>query len=908
MSTGERIVKINIEEEMKSAYIDYSMSVIVSRALPDVRDGLKPVHRRVLYGMNGLGLSHNKSHKKSARIVGEVLGKYHPHGDSSVYDSMVRMAQEWSLRYMLVDGQGNYGSMDGDSPAAMRYTEARLRRLAGEMLTDIDKDTVDYSLNFDDTLEEPTVLPTKFPNLLVNGASGIAVGMATNMMPHNLNEVCDGIMAYIDNPEIDTLGLMQHIKAPDFPTGGIIYGMDGVKEAFETGRGRVVLRSKAEVEELPNGRERIVVTEVPYQVNKANMIKKAADLINAKKIEGVSEIRDESDRNGIRIVFEVRKDASGQVVLNQLYKQTGLQTSYGINNVCLVNGRPRLLNLKELIKYFVEFRHEVVVRRTEYLLREAEARAHILEGLMIAIDNLDEVIAIIRASQTPAEAQEKLMERFNLSERQSKAILEMRLQKLTGLERAKLKKEYDEVMAEITDYKDILGDKNRRMSIIKEELKEIKDKFGDPRRTEITHADGDISMMDVIENEKVAITISNLGYVKRTTLNEYREQGRGGTGSRGGSTRDEDFIEQLVISKNHNYMLFFTEAGKCYWLRVYQIPEGTKTSKGRAIQNLINIDKEDTVKSWVSLPDLKDEELLDNNFVMFCTKKGVIKKTALRAFSRPRSNGINALTIREGDTLLDTKLTNGNCDVFLAVKSGRAIRFDEAQIRAMGRSAAGVRGIKLKSDSDEVVGMVCIDPADEAERHLLCVSEKGYGKRSRLEEYSKINRGGMGVKTLQVTDKTGELLAIKDVTPADGIMIITKSGTLIRLAVDGISIIGRSTQGVRLIKIKGDDALASVALIRDTGEDMEEEEASAEGDAVEGASTDAQETGEKTEDTAQGDKPIANEDLPIELQEVEEHDDEEPVDWDELAEKEDQADDTEGKNDAEDDNEETKND
>ncbi len=903
MSNGERIVKINIEEEMKSAYIDYSMSVIVSRALPDVRDGLKPVHRRVLYGMNGLGLSHNKSHKKSARIVGEVLGKYHPHGDSSVYDSMVRMAQEWSLRYMLVDGQGNYGSMDGDSPAAMRYTEARLRRLAGEMLTDIDKETVDFSLNFDDTLEEPTVLPTKFPNLLVNGASGIAVGMATNMMPHNLNEVCDGIMAYIDDPEIDVLGLMQHVKAPDFPTGGIIYGMDGVKEAFETGRGRVVLRSKAEIEELPNGRERIVVTEVPYQVNKANMIKKAADLINAKKIEGVSEIRDESDRNGIRIVFEVRKDASGQVVLNQLYKQTGLQTSYGINNVCLVNGRPRLLNLKELIKYFVEFRHEVVVRRTEYQLKEAEARAHILEGLMIAIDNLDEVIKIIRNSQTPAEAQENLMQRFDLSERQAKAILEMRLQKLTGLERDKVKKEYDEVMAEITKYKEILGDKALRMSMIKEELAEIKDRYGDPRRTEITHADGDISMIDVIENEKVAITISNLGYVKRTTLTEYREQGRGGTGSKGGSTRDEDFIEQLVISKNHNYMLFFTENGKCYWLRVYQIPEGTKTSKGRAIQNLINIDKDDNVKCWVSLPDLADQEVLDTNYVMFCTKKGVVKKTALRAFSRPRSNGINALTIREGDTLLDTKLTNGNCDIFLAVKSGRAIRFDEDQIRAMGRSAAGVRGIKLKSESDEVIGMVCIDPADEKERHLLCVSEKGYGKRTKLDEYSKINRGGMGVKTLQVTAKTGELLAIKDVTADDGIMIITKSGTLIRLGVGGISVIGRSTQGVRLIKIRDEDALASVALIRDTAEDIEKEEL--EGEAAtttENTEADNQATKEET------DKPVANEDLPIELQVVEEHDEEKPVDWEEVAEDEAKMDDKEAKNDDEDEEEIDRND
>ncbi len=848
MSTGEKITQVNIEEEMKSAYIDYSMSVIVSRALPDVRDGLKPVHRRVLFGMNGLGLSAGKSHKKSARIVGEVLGKYHPHGDTSVYDAMVRMAQPWSLRYMLVDGQGNFGSMDGDSPAAMRYTEARLRRVSADILGDIDKNTVDFQLNFDDTLEEPKVLPTRIPTLLVNGASGIAVGMATNMLPHNMNEVIDGIIAYIDNPEIDTLELMQHIKAPDFPTGGIIYGMDGVKQAYETGRGRVVVRSKTEIVEHKN-RERIIVTEIPYQVNKANLIRKAAELINEKRIEGVSEIRDESDRKGIRIVFEIKRDGNAEVVLNQLFKATPLQSSYGINNVCLVKGRPYQLNLKQLIEYFVEFRHEVVVRRTQYELEQAEKRAHILEGLMIAIDNLDAVIKLIRNSKDPKEAHAGLMSSFSLSEVQAKAILEMRLQKLTGLELDKIRAEYDEIMGIITDLKDILANEGRRMNIIKEELLEVKNKYGDERRTEITHAEGDISIMDVIKNERVAITISHLGYIKRTTLTEYREQGRGGKGSKGAATRDEDFVEQMLISSTHNYMLFFTELGKCFWLRVYQIPEGSKTSKGRPVQNLINLPKDDAIKAYLSVPDVKDAELIKDKFVMFCTKKGIVKKTPLEAFSRPRQNGINAVMIREGDMLLEAKLTNGACDVFLAVRSGRAIRFQEDKIRSMGRSAAGVMGIRMSSDDDEVVGMICIDNTSEEESHILSIAEKGYGKRSNLDEYSVINRGGKGVKTLNVTEKTGKLITIKDVTEKDGLMIITKNGVLIRMAVDNISVIGRATQGVRLIKLNDGDEIASVAKITfQEGEEEEEMVEAVEENATQEGATDSEDATEKTSD------------------------------------------------------------
>ncbi|MEN0055455.1 MAG: DNA gyrase subunit A, partial [Mucilaginibacter sp.] len=752
----DRIIPINIDEEMRSAYIDYSMSVIVSRALPDVRDGLKPVHRRVLYGMLDLGLNNNKPYKKSARIVGEVMGKYHPHGDKSVYDTMVRMAQEWSLRYLLVEGQGNYGSIDGDEPAAMRYTEARLQKLAEEMLADINKDTIDFQLNFDDSLEEPTVLPSKFPNLLVNGASGIAVGMATNMAPHNLSEVIDATIALIDNRQIEVAELMKYVKGPDFPTGGIIYGFEGPREALETGRGRVVIRARAEIETHGSDRERIVVTEVPYQVNKALMIERTAELVNDKKLEGISAIRDESSREGIRIVYEIKREANAAIVLNNLFKYTALQTSFSVNNIALVNGRPMMLNLKDLIHHFVEHRHEVVIRRTKYELNEAEKRAHILEGLLIALDHLDEVIRLIRASQTPDEAREGLMNQFGLSDIQARAILDMTLRRLTGLERDKIKDEYAELMKLIEHLKAILADEGLRMQIIKDELSEIKDKYGDERRTEMVHSSAEMQTEDFIEDEDVVITISREGYIKRTPLTEYRRQGRGGKGAIGSNSRDEDFIEHLLVASNHNYMLFFTESGQCYWLRVFEIPEGTRTSKGRAIQNIINIPKEENIKAYIKLISLKDQNYLENNFIIMCTKKGTIKKTSLEAYSRPRANGINAININEGDSLLEATLTTGSSEIVMALQSGRAIRFNESNVRPMGRTATGVRGITLDSDNDEVVGMISID---DAETTVLVVSEKGYGKRTDIDDYRVTNRGGKGVKTLNITEKTGNLVA-----------------------------------------------------------------------------------------------------------------------------------------------------
>lgn len=816
----DRIIPINIDEEMRAAYIDYSMSVIVSRALPDVRDGLKPVHRRVLFGMLDLGLNNNKPHKKSARIVGEVLGKYHPHGDASVYDTMVRMAQDWSLRYPFVDGQGNYGSLDGDSPAAMRYTEARLQKIAEEMLADINKDTIDYQLNFDDSLEEPTVLPAKIPNLLVNGASGIAVGMATNMAPHNLSEVIDATIAYIDNREIEISDLTKFVKGPDFPTGGIIYGFEGAREAFETGRGRVVLRGRAEIETYGSDRERIVVTEIPYQVNKANMIERTAELINEKKLEGISAIRDESNREGIRIVYEVKREANSSIVLNNLYKYTSLQTSFSVNNIALVNGRPMLLNLKDLIHYFVEHRHEVIVRRTKFELAEAQKRAHILEGLLIALDHLDEVIQLIRASATPDEARDGLMTRFGLSEIQARAILDMTLRRLTGLERDKIKAEYNELMELIKYLESILADEGLRMKIIKDELNEVKEKYGDERRTEIVHSAAEMQTEDFIEDEAVVITISHEGYIKRTPLTEYRRQGRGGKGAIGSNSRDEDFIEHLLVASNHNYMLFFTEAGRCFWLRVFEIPEGTRTSKGRAIQNIINIPKEEKIKAYIKLISLKDQEYLENNFIIMCTRKGTIKKTSLEAYSRPRANGINAININEGDTLLEATLTTGSSEVVMALKSGRAIRFNESTVRPMGRTATGVRGITLEDEYDEVVGMIAInDPATT----VLVVSEKGYGKRTDIEDYRVTNRGGKGVKTINVTEKTGKLVAIKDVNDMDDLMIINKSGIIIRIAVSELRVMGRATQGVRLISLKENDEIASVAKIERSEEDEIEE-------------------------------------------------------------------------------------
>ena len=816
MAENERIIPINIEEEMKSAYIDYSMSVIVSRALPDVRDGFKPVHRRVLYGMLDLGVTSGKPFKKSARIVGEVLGKYHPHGDSSVYDTMVRMAQEWSLRYPMVDGQGNFGSVDGDSPAAMRYTEARLQKIADEMLADINKNTVDFQFNFDDSLQEPTVLPAKVPNLLINGTSGIAVGMATNMAPHNLREVIDGVVAYIDNKDITIDELMKFVKAPDFPTGGIIYGYDGVKEGYESGRGRIIMRAKAEIETVGNDRERIIVTEIPYQVNKANMIERTAELVNEKKIEGISDIRDESDREGMRVVYEIKRDANAGVVLNNLFKYTALQTSFSFNNIALVKGRPMLLSLKELIQHFVEHRHEVVVRRTKYELDEAEKRAHILEGLLIALDHLDEVISLIRSSKTPEEAKDGLMEKFGLSEIQAKAILEMRLRVLTGLERDKIKAEFDELMKLIAFLKNILDDEGVRMQIIKDELAEMRDKYGDERRTEIVYAGGTFRMEDMIENEEVVITVSHAGYIKRTALSEYRVQGRGGKGSMGSNSRDEDFIEHLFIASTHNYILFFTEQGRCHWLKVYEIPEGTRTSKGRAIQNLINISKEDKVKAFINVDNLTDEEYLANNYIIMCTKNGTIKKTLLDAYSNPRVTGINAITINEGDQLLEVLLTNGQAEIVMALKSGRAIRFNESTVRPMGRTAAGVRGITLGGATDEVIGMIGInDPATT----VLVVSEKGYGKRSDIDDYRVTNRGGKGVKTINITDKTGNLIGIKAVNETDQLMIINKSGLTIRMEVVDLRVMGRATQGVRLIKLNEDDEIASLAKIAEVKED-----------------------------------------------------------------------------------------
>lgn len=823
MAADERIIPINIEEEMKSSYIDYSMSVIVSRALPDVRDGLKPVHRRVLFGMYELGVLSNRSYKKSARIVGEVLGKFHPHGDSSVYDTMVRMAQPWSMRYMLVDGQGNFGSVDGDPPAAMRYTEAKLQKISEEMLADIDKETVDTQLNFDDTIEEPVVLPTRVPNLLVNGASGIAVGMATNMPPHNLSESVDAIKAYIDDNDIDIEGLMQHVSAPDFPTGGTIYGYEGVKEAFETGRGRIVLRGKADIQEV-KGREAIVVTEIPYLVNKADMIKKTADLVNDKKIEGIADIKDESDRTGMRIVYYLKRDAVPNVVLNKLYKFTQLQSSFSVNNIALVKGRPEQLNLKDLIKYFVEHRVDVVIRRTRYELRKAQERAHILEGLLVALDHLDEIIALIRGSQTPEIARNGLMKNYDLSELQARAILDLRLQKLTGLERDKIKEEYNELMEKIAYFKRILDEEDLRMTIIKEELEEIKEKYGEGRRTEIDFSGGDVSIEDMIPDEEVVITISHAGYIKRTALSEYKEQGRGGVGHRGANTRDEDFIEHVFVATNHNYMLFFTEWGRCYWLRVYEIPEGSKTSKGRAVQNLIQIAPDDGLRAFINTKNLKDEEYVSNNFIVMVTRKGTIKKTALEAYSRPRSNGINAITIREGDRLLEAKLTSGNDEILMAVRSGKAIRFNEKDVRSMGRNASGVRGVRLAGEKDAVVGMVSVPQELRDETSILVVSEKGYGKRTAVDDYRITKRGGKGVKTMSITDKTGDLVSIKAVAEDDGLMVINKSGVMIRIGMDDIRVMGRATQGVRLINLKNNDKIASVAKVPASDEEEEEME------------------------------------------------------------------------------------
>ena len=829
MVDGEKLIPINIEDEMKSAYIDYSMSVIVSRALPDVRDGLKPVHRRVLYGMHELGIRSNTAYKKSARIVGEVLGKYHPHGDSSVYDTMVRMAQTWSLRYLLVDGQGNFGSIDGDSPAAMRYTEARMRKMSEDLLADIEKETVDLQLNFDDTLSEPTVLPTRVPNLLINGASGIAVGMATNMPPHNLTEVVDGTIQYINNSEITIDELIQTIKAPDFPTGGTIYGYEGVKEAFLTGRGRIVMRANANIE-LVRDRECIVVTEIPYQVNKAEMIRKTAELVNDKKIEGISNIRDESDRNGMRIVYVLKRDAIPNIVLNKLYKFTSLQSSFSVNNIALVNGRPQLLNLKQLIHFFVEHRHDVVVRRTKYELRKAEERAHVLQGLIVASDNIDEVIAIIRASVNPEEAKNNLILKFELSEIQAKAIVDMRLRQLTGLEQDKLRSEYDELVKTITDLKDILEKKDRRMVIIKDELIEIRDKYGDERRSKIEYAGGNFSVEDMIPDEKVVITISHLGYIKRTPLSDYKTQNRGGVGQKASTTRDEDFLEHLFVGTNHQYMLFFTQKGKCFWMRVYEIPEGSRTSKGRAIQNLVNIEQDDRVKAFICTQDLKDEDYINNHFVIMATKKGQVKKTSLEKYSRPRANGINAITIREDDELLEAKLTNGNSQILLAVKSGKAIRFEESKTRPMGRGASGVRGITLADNNDEVVGMVSVNDMDT---NVLVVSENGFGKRSDLEGYRMTNRGGKGVKTISVTEKTGSLVTLKNVNDEDDLMIINKSGIAIRMAVSDLRIMGRATQGVKLINLKDGDAIAAVAKVMKDDDDVEDiSDIDIEGDAI----------------------------------------------------------------------------
>jgi len=816
----QNIIPVNIEDEMKGAYIDYSMSVIVSRALPDVRDGLKPVHRRVLYGMLNMGVNYNKSYRKSARIVGEVMGKYHPHGDSSIYDTMVRMAQSWSLRYTLVDGQGNFGSIDGDSPAAMRYTEARLKRISDELLNDINKETVDFQPNFDDSINEPTVLPSKIPNLLVNGSSGIAVGMATNMAPHNLSEVIDGIFNYIDNNDISIEELMKHIKAPDFPTGGIIYGYQGVKSAFETGKGRIVMRAKATIESNEKEKDQIIVTEIPYMVNKANMIEKTAHLINDKKLDGISDIRDESDREGLRIVYDLKRDAIPNVVLNNLFKLTQLQSSFGVNNVALVNGIPKILNLKELVKYFVDHRHDVVVKRTKYELKEAERRSHILKGYIIALDNIDQVIDLIKKSNSPDEAKKSLIKKFKLSEVQSKAILEMRLQKLTGLERDKINKENEEIDKLIEKLKEILSQKDIRMNIIKDELSEIKDRYGDKRRSEIEHSAAEFTVEDMIPDEDMVLTISHQGYIKRTSLNEYRTQGRGGVGARGVITKDDDFTEHLFIASTHNYLLIFTEFGKVFWKKVWEIPEGSKVSKGRAIQNLINIEREDKVRSVINVKNLSDKDYLNNNYLVMCTKKGTVKKTTLEAYSRPRVNGINAIKIKENDRLLDVKLTNGDNHIVIAKKSGKAIRFHESNVRPMGRVASGVRGVRLENDKDYVIGLICISREDS---DLLVVSENGYGKRSSINDYRITKRGGKGVMTLKTTDKTGNLVSIKEVKTNDELMIINQSGITIRISINdqNIRVMGRATQGVRLIKLNNEDKISSVAKIEIIGDENE---------------------------------------------------------------------------------------
>ena len=819
MIEGEKIIAINIEEEMKSKYIDYSMSVIVSRALPDVRDGLKPVHRRILFGMHELGIRSNTAYKKSARIVGEVLGKFHPHGDTAVYDAMVRMAQEWSLRYMMVDGQGNFGSIDGDNPAAMRYTEARMRKTTEDMLLDIDKETIDWNDNFDDTLKEPSVLPARLPNLLLNGTTGIAVGMATNMPPHNLTEIVNGTIAYIEKRGgIEISEIMDHVKAPDFPTGGTIYGVDGVKSAFETGRGRIVVRGKVRFEEN-NGRECIIVEEIPYMVNKSNLIKQTADLVNSKKLDGISDIRDESDRNGMRIVYDLKRDCIPNIVLNKLYKYTSLQSSFSVNNIALVAGRPRLLNLKELIQYFVEHRHDVLVRKTNFELKQAEKRAHILEGLLIALDNLDAIIKLIRSSRTPEDARNGLISNFSLSEIQAKAILDLRLQKLTGLEMDKIKTEHEEIMKRIERFKEILSDENLRYTLLVDDLKEVKEKYGDERRSNIEFSSSEVSIEDMIPNDEVLITISHLGYIKRTTLSEYRAQGRGGVGSKGATTRDEDFVEEMVMANNHDYMLFFSEQGKCFWLKVYEIPEGSKTSKGRAIQNIINLPKDDKIMAYINTKDLKDEEYINSHFIMMCTKKGVVKKTSLEAYSRPRTNGINAITIREGDQLLEAKMTTGNSHIMMAVKSGKAIHFEEEKVRSMGRTAAGVRGIRLANDTDEVVGMICIEDTTSS---VLVVAENGYGKRSAVEDYRITNRGGKGVKTINITEKTGPLISLKNVSDIDDLMVINKSGVTIRIGVDTLRVMGRATQGVKLIRLREDDSIASVAKVSKFEADEEE--------------------------------------------------------------------------------------
>jgi DNA gyrase subunit A len=823
-SENEKIIPINIEEEMKTAYIDYSMSVIVSRALPDVRDGLKPVHRRVLYGMTELGLASNRPYKKSARIVGEVLGKYHPHGDSSVYDTMVRMAQDWSLRYPMVDGQGNFGSIDGDPPAAMRYTEARMRKIAEDMLSDIDKDTVDFRPNFDESLSEPTVLPARIPNLLVNGAAGIAVGMATNMAPHNLTEVIDGTVAYIDDKEITIEGLMEHVKAPDFPTGGTIYGTEGVKNAFETGKGRIVMRGKAEFDVSKTGKEQIIITEVPYQVSPSQIIVKAVDLVNDKVIDGISEVRDESGRQGLRIVFDLKRDAIPNIVLNKLFKYTPLQTSFSVNNIALVNGRPEMLNLKDMIRHYVDHRHEVVVRRTKYLLKEAEKRAHILEGLIIALDNLDAVIKLIRASKNAEDARNGLMKEFELSQIQAKAILDMRLQKLTGLEIEKVRAEYAELMKTIADLKDILADESRRMQIIKDELLEMKDKYGDDRRTAIELDAGEINIEDLIANEEMVVTISSMGYIKRTPLTEYKSQSRGGVGNKGVKHRDKDFVEHLFVTMTHNYILLFTDHGRCFWMKVYEIPEGSKVSQGRAIQNLINIPSEDTVRAFVATGNLKDEDYVNNNYIVMCTKNGTIKKTSLEQYSRPRTNGINAITIKDGDQLLEAKLTNGTAEVLLAKKSGKAIRFNESGVRPMGRTASGVRGVRLENEQDEVIGMVCVNQNEDTDTSIMVVSEKGYGKRTDIGDYRITGRGGKGVKTLSITEKTGSLIAIKDVTDENDLMIITRNGIAIRMKMEDVRVMGRATQGVRLIKIRENDNIASVAKVPKVEEEEGEDD------------------------------------------------------------------------------------